>query len=150
MALWIVAALMVCSACGRSSSHCFLCQSIPQDEPCIVNLATGDIAVLSAGGYGHTELSVTGGITVVGENGESCRATIPISGGEMNPNLFCDNCRSLIENIPNNGYVLADLHNLSGIQLYVIEDRVAITIREYVVSIDATNDMYWEILVVAS
>ena len=149
MALWIVALLMACSACGRSSSHCYLCQGIPQDEPCIVNLATGDIAVLSAGGYGHAELSVTGSISVTGENGESCKATHPASGGDMNLHLFCENCRSLIEATPNSGYVLADLHDLSNIQLYAIEDAT-ITIREYVVSITATDDGYWKIQVVTS
>lgn len=139
IALWIVAALIACSACGQSSSHCYLCQGIPQDEPCIVNLATGEIAVLSAGSYGHAELIVTGGISVITENGNSCKATFPTSGGDMNPDLFCDNCRSLIEATPNDGYVLADLHDLQNIQLYPIED---IMIRDYTLTVAESDAGY--------
>ena len=84
----IIALLMICAACRNSSSHCYLCQSVPYNEPCIINLATGEIAVLSTGGYGHAELSIIGGVSVTGINGESCRATIPANGAEMNPALF--------------------------------------------------------------
>lgn len=130
IALWIVAALIACSACGRSTEHCYLCQGIPQDDPCIVNLATGDIAVLSAGGYGHAELSITGDVSVTGENGELCRATIPITGEQVNPALFCEDCWALIEATPNNGYVLADLKDLSNIQLYSELEMLACKIYE--------------------
>ena len=127
------------TACGRSSSHCYLCQGIPHDEPCIVNLATGEIAVLSVGGYGHAELSMIGGVSVTGINGESCEATIPISGEKVNPALFCEDCRERIAATPNNGYALADLKALSNVQLYPIED---IAIRNYILTVSTADNAY--------
>lgn len=141
-----VALFLACSACRNSAAHCYLCQGIPHNEPCIISLATGNVAVLSAGGYGHTELSFTDGISVTGINGESCRATIPIDGEEMNPALFCEDCRALIEATPNNGYVLADLHDLGNIQLYPIEDM---TIRDYTLTV-GLSDAGYEVQMVTS
>ena len=135
----IIVIALALSACGRSPSRCYLCRGIPHDEPCIVSLTTGDIAVLSAGSYGHAELIVTGGISVIAENGESCKATLPTSGGDMNPDLFCDNCRSLIEATPNDGYVLANLHDLENVQLYPIE---CITIRDYILTVSVADNDY--------
>lgn len=127
------------SACESSTSHCFLCEGVPHDEPCIVNLATGEIAVLSVGGYGHAELSLTGGISVTGENGETCFAIVPAIGEEMNPNLYCDDCLALIKATLNNGYVLADLGDLSHIKLYSIKDTA---IRNYTLSVRETDKKY--------
>ena len=100
------------------------------------NNVSVDIAVLSAGSYGHAELIVTVGVSVITENGNSCKATFPTSGGDMNPDLFCDNCRSLIEATPNDGYVLADLHDLENVQLYPIEDT---TIRDYTLTVGESD-----------
>lgn len=136
----IIALLMICAACRNSSLHCYLCQGIPRDEPCIVNLATGEIAVLSVGGYGHAELSFIGGVSVTGINGESCKTTIPKSGEEVNPALFCEDCRSLIEATPNSGYALADLRDLDNIKLYSIEAGNSFTIRDYNIQIEAGAD----------
>ena len=136
----IIALLMICAACRNSSSHCYLCQSVPYNEPCIINLATGEIAVLSTGGYGHAELSMIGGVSVTGINGESCRATIPANGAEMNPALFCEDCRELIEAAPNSGYALADLRDLDNIKLYSIEAGNSFTIRGHSIQIEAGAD----------
>lgn len=141
MALLSLVIVMVCTACSNShASHCYLCEGIPYDEPCIVSLATGDIAVLSTGGYGHASLSNTGGVSVIGYNGESCRATLPIMGEALNPDLFCDDCKTLIDTTQNNGYVLADLHDLTDIQLYPIETGASYAIRTYDVTITDTQD----------
>lgn len=95
--------------------------------------------VLSVGGAGHAALSMIDGVSVTGINGESCRATILIGGEEMNPALFCEDCRALIEDTPNNGYVLADLHNLNSIKLYPLEDQ---TIRNYTLSVSKLDFGY--------
>ena len=124
--------LLLCTSCGHSADHCYLCQGISHDEPCIVNLATGEIAVLSTGSYGHAEMTFTGGVSVTGENGESCHATIPQTSEAVDSNLYCTDCLALIETTSNNGYVLADLYNLNSIKLYPLEDQ---TILNYTLSV---------------
>ena len=144
------AVLIMISSCGRSPAHCFLCQSIPRNTPCIVNLSTGDVTELSVGSLGSISWSFIGKAVITGNGDNSCTATLPANIGKMNSNLFCENCQNLVAEVSDRGYVLADLHNLNNIQLYAIEDGVSITIREYVVSIEAPNDMYWEILEVTN
>ncbi len=135
--IFIIVIALALSACGRSPSHCYLCQGIPHDEPCIVSLATGEVAVLSGGCYGHAELSMIDGVSITGINGTSCKATIPITGEQVNPALFCEDCWALIEATPNNGYVLADLKDLSNVQLYLIED---IIIRGYTLTVSMADN----------
>ena len=135
----VAVVIIVLTACGSSTSHCYLCEGIPHDEPCVVNLATGDIVVLSVGGYGHAALSITGGISVTGENGELCSAIIPSASEEMNPRFFCDDCLPILEATPNTGYVLADLSDLSNIKLYSIKDT---TIRNYNISVSKSETAY--------
>ena len=45
-----------------------------------------------------------------------------------------------IDATPNNGYVLADLSDLSSIRLYPVEGGEAITIRDYDISINGDDD----------
>lgn len=150
--LCLFALLLCVPACTRSGrqAHCYLCQGIPHDEPCIVDLATGDIAVLSAGDYGKVAWSFSGNILVTGKNGESSKATIPAAEQEVNTVLFCDDCMALIETTPNTGYVLADLHDLGHIQLYSIAVDTTPVIRNYALSITATDNARLEIQTVTN
>ena len=137
--------IIALSACGSSTSHCYLCEGVPCDEPCVVNLATGEIAVLSVGGYGHAELSLTGGISVTGKQGESCSALVPAIGEKVNPNLYCDDCLALIEATSNTGYVLADLGDLNSIHLYGLESGTAIKLGNYTVSVSESIEGFNEV-----
>lgn len=138
--LLFLAALIILSSCNSATKHCFLCQSVPQNAPCIVNLSTGEIAALSLGGKGLISYSVVGGISITGQDGLSCVASLPIIGEEMNLALFCDDCKALISPIPNNGYVLADLHSFDNIQLYPIAAGERFSINQYDISIIADEE----------
>ena len=65
---------------------------------------------------------------------------IPIEPQAVNTSLYCADCLALIETTPNNGYVLADLSDLSSIQLYPVEGGEANTIRGYDIFIHADDD----------
>lgn len=121
--------------CPKVKGRCFLCQGVPRGVPCAVNLHTGDVAELSPGGYGHMSYASIGGVTVIGYNGERCTAMLSAVGEDMDPALFCDDCRELIAQITNAGYILSDLRDISDISLYPIEIGATFTIGEYIVSV---------------
>lgn len=134
--LFVLISLLAClAACQQTAPHCFLCQGIPRSVPCVVNLHTGDVIELSPGGYGNISLSTIGDVSVMGTNGESCTATIPSAGVDVDPDLFCDACMELISQVANTGYILADLRNLTDITLYPIEGDTTFPIGEYIVSV---------------
>lgn len=133
--LALIALLPCLASCRRIAAHCFLCQGVPHSVPCVVNLSTGDVAELSPGGYGHIAFSTVGGVTVTSNNGEACTATLTALGKDMDPALFCNDCRELISQVPNSGYVLADIWDLTNISLYPIEVGASFPIGEYIVSI---------------
>lgn len=111
------------SACGRRVSHCYLHEGFAYDGPCIVDLSTGDITDVSViGDKGYMQITTHKGISVM--QFPEDHTSISLSGEDKSVNtaLFCDDCLALIEAVPNNGYVLADLRDLGDIRLYPIEE----------------------------
>lgn len=51
------------------------------------------------------------------------------------PAHFCHDCRALLAETDNEGYILLDLYDLEDIQAFAIEDGAEYTIRDYTVSI---------------
>lgn len=99
--------------------YCALCDGTAWDAPCLVTLATGDVAEIA--------------------DGQS--ATLSKEGVYISPNLFCHDCRAKIgdvieaQNLYTTGYVLADLHNLRDIRIYAIADGEEYEIQGYTVEI---------------
>jgi len=129
--------LLLFTSCGRANKHCYLCQGIPYEAPCLVDLSTGDVAPLTVDGNdGALRIQFLGNVRVELTPDEAC-AIIPIEPQAVNTSLYCADCLALIEATPNNGYVLADLSDLASIRLYPVEGGDAVTIRDYNISISA-------------
>ena len=129
----VIMSLLV--TCGRRSSHCYLCQGIPYEAPCLVDLSTGDVAPLTvSNNNGAASIWFLGKARVVLES-EAAHVTIPSAPQTVSADLFCEDCMALVDATPNSGYVLADLSDLGSIQLYPIVNRGIFTIRSYNISI---------------
>lgn len=136
-------------ACGGRTSHCYLCQGIPYEAPCLVDLSTGDVAPLTVSGNNGAVSFQTLGDIHIEQLPWVTRATIPAEPQAVNTCLFCDSCQALIDATPNSGYALADLSDLNSITLYPIENQKAISIRNYDISAE-TGGYYIKIRVITS
>lgn len=117
---------LLCPACGRGASHCYLHEGFAYGGPCIVDLATGDITDVSViGDTGYIQMRTHKGISVMQLPEDHTSITLSGEDKTVNAALFCDDCLALIVAVPNSGYVLADLHDLGDIRLYPIEEGVS-------------------------
>lgn len=134
------------SGCSGRSDHCYLCEGLPYDGICLVDLATGSVAELAPGNdSGHMAITFCGGAAVRTLAGEYSKASIPTEICEMDPSRFCDKCLRTILSITAGGYVLADLHDLTNVKIYGIKSGASYTIRGAVVAI--TEDAAGRLLV---
>lgn len=134
-------ALVLCVGCSRVVKHCYLCEGIPRGAPCVVDLATGDIAELSTdSNNGAMSWQFIGSLHVTHTPGTASVA-IPAETQSVNKELFCDDCLAVINAVSNNGYILADLSDLQNIQVYPIMDNMCCRIRDYSVLIDGLDDI---------
>ena len=132
--------LLLFTSCGRANKHCYLCQGIPYEAPCLVDLSTGNVAPLTVSeNYDAVSFHILGDARIEQLPGET-HATIPVEPQPVSTSLFCEDCMTRIDATPNNGYVLADLSDLSSIRLYPVEGGEAITIRDYDIFIHADGD----------
>ena len=137
------------ASCSGQSSHCYLCQSIPYEAPCLVDLSTGDIAPLTVSeGNDAVSFRILDDARIEQLPWET-HATIPAEPQPVNTDLFCEDCMTLIDATPNGGYILTDLRDLDSITLYPIENRKAISIRDYDISAEAEGN-YIKIRVLTS
>lgn len=129
--------LLLFTSCGRANKHCYLCQGIPYEAPCLVDLSTGYVAPLTVSeNYDAVSFQILGDARIEQLPWET-HATIPAEPQPVSTSLFCEDCMTRIDATPNHGYVLADLSDLSSIQLYPVEGGDAVTIRDYNISISA-------------
>lgn len=131
---------LLCTACGRSSAHCYLHEGIPSEAVYVVDLSTGSMSELTVGDNNGAMTWTSAGSARVVIEPYKARATIPAEAQEVNAGLFCDDCMTLIAATPSASYVLADLHDLGHIQLYPIEAGNSFTIRDYNIQIEAGAD----------
>ena len=128
------------ASCGGRSSHCCLCQGIPYDAPCLVDLSTGGVIPLTVSdNNGAVSFQVLGRARVELEPG-AAHAIIPAEPRVRNADLFCNECLALIDATPNNGYVLADLSSPDNVSIYPIDPGATITILNYDISAEADSD----------
>lgn len=128
--------LLCLPGCRGSRSHCYLCEGLAYEAPCLVDLATGDVAELKP--LNNEDYLVWTGyssIMVEQQPDGSVLATIPASNQEIARELFCDNCLAAIDATTRGGYILADLEDLDSIRLYTIEADRRFSLRQYDVSI---------------
>ena len=135
-----VISISVYLLCGRiieppEAVRCAICDSMPMHAPCIVNLSTGEVGELRIYDPNPDQVATLnvfqqGGtfvfIEVSGFNGYrdtsnwETHITIPADKGKYKKDSFCKQCRSLIEDYSNDGYLLLDLlspENVSVIDL---------------------------------
>ena len=134
--------ILIClSGCGRSRSHCYLCEGLAYEAPCLVDLATGDVAELKPRAN-EDQLVWTGYSSIMVEQRPdgSALAMIPDNNQEIAWELFCDSCIAALDATARGGYILADLADLNSIRLYTIEAEQSFPLRQYDVSIMGQND----------
>lgn len=135
---------------------CALCESgIPYQAPVLVNLSTGETGEMRVYDpdpqcrYELAEEQSTGTFSflqVAGLTGcrDTCNhtsyVTLPENGAPISPVLFCRVCRVLLADAATEGYILADLYNLSDITAYAIKDGAEYTIRDYDISISTQKE----------
>ena len=104
------------------ADHCYLCEGLSYDGPCLVDLATGNGAELAPGkNSGYMALSYCGEAVIRTFAGEYSEAAIPMKNGDVNSYYFCDDCLQDIAEVADGGYVLADVSDLDNVRLYEIE-----------------------------
>ena len=119
--------------------------------PCIVNLATGEVAELAAYDPHPTEVSAegkkgytsfyTGAGAVIQQDSDNeyCVASLPIEEEPMNHTHFCYNCRCRIMELDRDGYVIADLYDPENISVFEVCNSVEYWIRDYLVTVTQTD-----------
>ena len=128
--------LLCLPGCRGSRSHCYLCKGIAYEGPCLVDLATGNVAELKPlDNEGYLTWTKYSSIMVEHRPDGSVLATIPDSNQKIARELFCDNCLAAIDSTARGGYILADLEDLDSIRLYTIEADRRFLLRQYDVSI---------------
>lgn len=121
------------------ADHCYLCEGLSYDGPCLVDLATGNVAELAPGkSSGYAAFSYCGEAVIRTLAGEYSEAAIPMKNGDVNSYYFCDDCLQDIAEVADGGYVLADIHDLDNVRLYEIEaDAVYETGNQMVIVTEA-------------
>ena len=131
--------LLCLPGCRGSRSHCYLCKGIAYEGPCLVDLATGNVAELKPlDNEGYLTWTKYSSITVEYRPDGAVVATIPKSDQQIARKLFCDNCLAAIDAIPHSRHVIADLHDLSSIQLFPIDIDESFYLRSYHVTLLGT------------
>lgn len=128
------------ASCGERASHCYLCQSIPYEAPCLVDLSTGDVAPLTVSEDNNAVSFRILGDARIEQLPWETHATIPAEPQAVNANLFCEDCKALIAATTNGGYVVADLSDLNSVTLFPIVNQKAISIRDYDISAEADGN----------
>lgn len=125
--------------------------------PCIVNLATGEVAELAiydphptetyaVEKKGYTSFFAAAG-AVIQQNCDSeyCVASLPKTEEPMAPAHFCYECRRILTEPDRNGYVIADMYNPEAVEVYTVWDGAKYEIRDYLVTVNRTDSGALEI-----
>lgn len=123
--------------------------------PCIVNLATGEVFELSvydshptekgevsaAAKKGYTSF-FTGAGAMIQQNPdlEYCEATLPSEEDLIDPVHFCYECRRILAEQNKSGYIIADMYDPKAVEIYTVWDGAKYEIRDYLVSVNQTEN----------
>jgi hypothetical protein len=134
----------VCALCSNNSAAKI-------HAPCIVNLATGEVAELAVYDQHPTEVTAegkkgyasfyTGAGAVIQQNSDNgyCEASLPKIEEPMDSAYFCYDCRHRIAELDNDGYVIADLYDRENISVFKVSDGAEYRIREYFVTVEKSD-----------
>ena len=143
-------------------SVCALCSNTTAANiyaPCIVNLATGEVAELAVYDQHPTEVTAegkkgytsfyTGAGVVIQQNSDNgyCGASLPKKEDPMDPAYFCYDCRHRIAELDKDGYVIADLYDRENISVFKVIDGAEYRIRNYLVAVEKSDGGNLEVVV---
>ena len=124
--------ILILSGCGK---HCYLCQGIPCNAPCLVDLSTGQVIELSVDNDPGAVIWTYLGTARLSFEPNRVSAIIPTDDRETDCNLFCNDCQALLSELPNGGYVIADMLDLNNLSLFPAQAEGSYTIREYEITV---------------
>ena len=129
----------LCALCGYGGGPRY-------HAPCLVNLSTGEVGEMRVydpdpvRGWEVSGVQQTGtfsmfrcaGVTAArNTDAHTCTAELPRKADELIPAYFCRDCRGRIAE----GFILADLYDLTDIQTYALSGEASYSIRGYDVSV---------------
>ena len=132
---------------------CALCRNnegVKIHAPCIINLATGEVAELAIYDPHPTEIGevtetpkkghvsyFTGAGALIEQNSDNgyCSAALPRDEDLISPEYFCFDCRHIISVLDRDGYILADLYDPESVSVFKINNDSDYVIRDYLVII---------------
>ncbi len=133
----------LCALCGYGGGPRY-------HAPCLVNLSTGEVGemriydpdpvriweVSEVQQSGTFSLLRCAGVTAVRDtDAHTCTAGLPRRADGLAPEHFCRNCRARIAEVSRQGFILADLYDLTDIRTYALPSEAARSIRDYDVAI---------------
>ena len=145
---------------------CALCRNNARAKvhaPCIVNLATGEVAELAIYDPHPTEIGevtetpkkghvsyFTGAGALIEQNPDQgyCKATLA-KEEPIGPGYFCYECRRKISEIDQDkkGYIIADMYDPLSVVTYTVCASAKYEIRDYLVTVNKVNGGALEIAV---
>ena len=149
--LIVLVVLIICSAKPIPEPvQCAICDDLPSDALCIINLHTGEklnltiyephpylvgeIADEQAGGW--FSLVQGAGIEGYKVGNEYVKVTIPRNTSKLDQHHFCKACRELLAPYSRCGYVLTDLKVTGSPAVYPITQSACFSIRCYRVFVE--------------
>ncbi len=130
---------------------CALCGGRTYHAPCVLELSTGTLTELAIYApdplhlgelaeeqdMDHHVFCMAGSVAMTVERTperQRCTAYLPLSRKPMDRKLFCGDCRKLLAETRQRGFVLLDLRDTADITAYPIAPDAAYLIRGYTVS----------------
>ena len=129
---------------------CSLCAGRRYHAPCLLNLSTGEVGELQVYDpkpeaiYEIAEHQQTGTFSFLScadltgwrdTDNHTAQVTVPKRRSRIAEKYFCANCRAILKEIADRGYVLLDLYDLGHIRAYSIHDGASYSVRDYSVDI---------------
>ena len=144
---------------------CALCRNnedVKIHAPCIVNLATGEVAELTIYDPHPTEIGevtetqkkghvsfYTGAGALIEQNSdqEYCKATLSNEEDPIEPGYFCYECRRIIAELDTDkkGYIIADMYDPEAVVVYPIWNGAKYEVRDYLVTAHRNENNSFEI-----
>lgn len=153
--LIVLVVLIICSAKPIPEPvQCAICDNLPSDALCIINLKTGeklDLTIYEPHPYLVGEIAdeqIGGWFTLVRGAGiegykvgnEYVKVTIPKNTSKLDQHHFCSTCRKLLVPYARCGYVLADLKLPASPVVYPITQPAYFSVRRYSVLVERSLD----------
>lgn len=139
----------VCALCGSGNRERY-------QAPVLLNLATGqsnEMRIydpnLPISEYEIAPVQTTGTFSFASCAGytgrrdtcsHTCTVDLPIETQGMKVSCFCSDCRELLKDHAENGFVLADLYTEDVIEIYPVAIGEDYTVRDYRITVSETDD----------